>query len=64
MTNSRDKGIQSLKNPIEWQVNIIPAYLTNFGPFKPDRAKYWRLADRLVTERGLNVKQLNIKLAN
>jgi len=62
MTNSRDKGIQSLKNPTEWQVNMLSAYFTNYGPFKPDRVKYWRLADRFVTKRGLSVKQLNIWL--
>ena len=56
MTNSRDKGIQSLKNPIKWQVNIIPAYFTNYGPFKPDCVKYWRLAERLVTNSALSVK--------
>jgi len=38
---------------------MLSAYLTNYGPFKPDYVKYWRLADRLVTKRALSVKRLN-----
>jgi hypothetical protein len=57
-----EQGIQSLKNPTEWQVNMLSAYFTNYGPFKSDRVKYWRLAVRLVTKRGLSVKQFNIWL--
>jgi len=38
---------------------MLSAYFTTYGPFKPDREKYWRLADRLVTQRGLSLKRLN-----
>jgi hypothetical protein len=57
--DSRDKGTQELKNPLEWEVTMLSAYVTNYGPFKPDRVKYWWLADHLVTKRGWSVQQLN-----
>jgi hypothetical protein len=56
---SRDNRIRSRKNPLEWEVAMLSAYVTNYGPFKPDRVKYWRLADYLVTKRGWSVEQLN-----
>jgi hypothetical protein len=55
---SRDKRFKSL-NPIEWEVAMLLTYVTNYGPFKSDRVKYWRLADHLVTKRGWSVEQLN-----
>jgi hypothetical protein len=54
-----DKGIRRMKNPVEWDVAMLSAYVTNYGPFRPDRVKYWRLADHLVTKRGWTVEQLN-----
>ena len=55
----RDKRIQSSINPLEWEVAMLSAYVLNYGPFKPDRVKYWWLADHLVTQRGWSVKKLN-----
>lgn len=50
---------EGLKNPIEWQVAMLSAYVTNYGQFKSDRVKYWRLADHLVAKHGWTVDELN-----
>jgi len=47
------------KNPLEWEVAALAAYVANYGPFKPERVRYWRLADHLVSKRGWSVQQLN-----
>jgi hypothetical protein len=42
MTNSRDKGIQSLKNPIEWQVNMTISLSIWDEPHTTDNSQnYW-----------------------
>lgn len=40
-------------------IKMLALYVTNFGPFKADRIKYWLLARHLVDQCGWSVEQLN-----
>ena len=37
----------------------IPAYVSRFGPFTPERAKYWSFCRYLTDTLGLSLQQLN-----
>ncbi|QMU78324.1 hypothetical protein GXW83_24060 [Streptacidiphilus sp. PB12-B1b] len=37
----------------------IPAYVSRFGPFTPERAKYWSFCAYLTDSLGLGLQQLN-----
>jgi len=45
------------------EVRMLGLYVQNFGQFKPDRIRFWRLADYLVTRVGWSVAELNEWLA-
>jgi hypothetical protein len=46
-------------NTLEGDVAVLATYVVNFGPFKAERTRYWRLADYLVSHSGMSVEQLN-----
>lgn len=43
---------------------MLATYVLNYGPFRKDRIKYWRLAAHLVDKCGWSVRQLNGWLAS
>ena len=47
------------KTDLRRGVSILSSYVLNYGPFEPDRVKYWPLAGRLMDELGWSVDQLN-----
>jgi len=40
-------------------VSILSSYVLNYGPFMPERVRYWPLAERLMERLGWDVDQLN-----
>jgi hypothetical protein len=47
------------KNDLETDVGMLATYVLNYGPFEPDRVRYWVLASHLIEQLGLTVEQLN-----
>jgi hypothetical protein len=45
-------------------VSILTSYVLNYGPFEPDRVKYWPLAARLMDVLGWSIDELNAWLAS
>ena len=45
-------------------VSILSSYVLNYGPFEPDRVKYWPLAARLMERLGWDLDQLNAWLSS
>lgn len=44
---------------LERDVEALATYVRNYGPFQPDRVRYWRLAAHLVDNCGMTVEHLN-----
>lgn len=46
-------------NNLEQDVAALADYVVNYGPFAPDRIRFWRLARHLVEGCGISVDELN-----
>lgn len=47
------------ENGLEDDVGVLGTYVLNFGPFKAQRIRYWRMASYLVTRGGMSLHDLN-----
>ena len=47
------------ENDLEEEAAMLGTYVLNYGPFEPDRIKYWVFAAHLVDACGWSVQQLN-----
>ncbi|MBV9250026.1 MAG: hypothetical protein JO227_12380 [Acetobacteraceae bacterium] len=54
-----DQDAQAQKLDVRRGVSILSSYVLNYGPFEPDRVRYWPLASRLMDKMGWDVDQLN-----
>ncbi|HEX6679907.1 MAG TPA: hypothetical protein VF063_04605 [Gaiellaceae bacterium] len=52
-------GAHAPTNDLEEDVAALGNYVLNYGPFEPERIRYWLLAAHLVDKCGLTVSQLN-----
>jgi hypothetical protein len=46
------------------EVETLANYALNYGPFQPERIKYWPFAEHLVDKCGMSVDNLNAWLAS
>ena len=53
-----DSG-ESCEDDLEHDVAALANYVLNYGPFEPDRVRYWPLAAHLVDSCSMDVQQLN-----
>lgn len=49
----------SIRNSIEQDVAALADYVVNYGPFAPDRVRFWHLPRYLVDVCGMSVDELN-----
>jgi hypothetical protein len=59
-----EKDIVTRGNDLEHDVAMLSTYVSNYGPFKKERVRYWVLADYLVQRCGWTVRELNGWLAS
>jgi hypothetical protein len=59
-----DPDAVSGKLPIDLPIGIaiLGSYVLNYGPFQPDRVKYWPLAAQLMERLGWDLDELNRRL--
>jgi hypothetical protein len=48
-----------LDNDIEEDAAALANYVLNYGPFEPERVRFWRLADYLISRCGMTIDDLN-----
>jgi len=54
-----DKELEALRVSSAHGVTILLSYVKNYGPFEPDRAKYWRFATAIMERQGWDTDALN-----
>ena len=54
-----DPDVKSHNIDLPLGVSILSAYVLNYGPFEPDRVKYWPVAIQLMQRLDWNLDQLN-----
>jgi len=52
-------SVPSMEDELEDQVALLGAYVLNYGPFEPDRVRYWKLAAQLMDQFGWTLEELN-----
>jgi hypothetical protein len=55
---------EALDNDLGQGVAMLANYVLNYGPFQPDRVKYWLLATHLVEDCGMTIDHLNAWLTS
>lgn len=55
----RDREVKNKKPDFDRIINILAAYVLNYGPFEERRVQYWPLAERLMQGFKWNTDQLN-----
>lgn len=53
------RDIKSKKPDFDRFMNILVAYVHNYGPFEADRTKYWPFVERIMESFEWDVAQLN-----
>ncbi len=53
------REIESSPNTLEDDIEVLGTYVLNYGPFEPNRVRYWVLAKHLTESGGMTVDQLN-----
>ena len=48
---------------VRW-LGVLSSYVLNYGPFQPDRLRYWPLVDQLMARLACDVDTLNAWLAS
>jgi len=54
-----DPDAKNRRVDLTFGVSILSSYVLNYGPFVPDRVKYWPLAVQLMEHLSWNLDQLN-----
>ncbi|MDT0310440.1 hypothetical protein RM780_26340 [Streptomyces sp. DSM 44917] len=53
------QGIRSQSEIIDEFLGWIPPYVQKFGPFVPERARYWSICQFLTERLGITLDQIN-----
>ena len=61
--NCRGDPVQGPGDDLDEKVAMLGTYALNYGPFQPDRVKYWSFAAYLVDDVGWSLSRLNDWLA-
>ena len=59
-----DKELKILRVSLEDGITILLSYVQNYGPFEPDRARYWRFAKAIMERQNWDTAALNQWLAS